>query len=86
MNRNRQYAINGFNAFGPVFGEGFDIFIKDNCNKENSCYIGNDGTHGYKCHPQYKSSLFVNTNEPDNKNAFTVLDYEVYTHNYSFYQ
>ncbi len=43
--------------------------------------ISNDGTHGYECHPEYKSSLFVNTAGPDEENYFSVLDYEVYTHN-----
>ena len=76
MNRNRKYAINGFNGFGPIFGN--DIHIKDNCNRDNSCYIENDGTKGYECHPQYKCSLFVNTAGPDNTNRFSVLDYEVF--------
>ena len=42
------------------------------------CSICNDGTHAYECHPEYKSSLFVNTAEPDNKNFFSLLDYEVF--------
>ncbi len=80
MNRNRKYAINGFNNFSPVFGN--DIFIKDNCNRDNSCYIENDGTKGYEYHPQYKCSLFVNTAGPDNTNHFSVLDYEVFSLDY----
>ena len=64
---------------GPVFCG--DICIRDNCNKEDSCFIDNDGTHGYECHSEYKSSLYVNTNEPDYVNYFSVLDYEVYTYN-----
>ena len=64
---------------GPVFGN-CDIYIRDNCNKENSCYITNNGTNGYGCHPEYKSSLFVNTAGPDGRNWLSVLDYEVYTY------
>ena len=58
-----------------------DIYIGDNCNEENSCHIGNDGTYGYECHPKYKCSLFVNTARSDERNRFSVLDYEVFTHN-----
>ena len=78
-----KYAIKCDPKCGPIFGNHYDcdIVIVDNCNKENSCWIGNDGTNGYECHLQYKSSLFVNTNKPDKYNGFSVLDYEVYTHN-----
>ena len=75
---------------GPLFGftydhyDGsysyfFDICINDDCNKKNSCYIDNDGSLQYECHPEYKESLFVNTAGPDYTNYFTVLDYEVFT-------
>ena len=50
-----------------------------NNKKKNKCFVANNGTHGYECHPQYKSSLFVNTAEADERNYFSVLDYEVYT-------
>ena len=67
---------------GPIFcGDDrweFDIYIKDECNKENICVIGNNGSFGYECHPKYNSSLFVNTAGPEERNKFTVLDYEVY--------
>ena len=66
--------------FGPIFGNR-DIYIGHNCTEENSCSIENDGTRAYECHPKYKKSLFVNTAEPDVKNLFTVLDFEVFTHN-----
>ena len=77
------YAICCHPRFGPLFrgdGQGSDIAIYDNCNKKNSCWIMNDGIHGYECHPEYKCSLFVNTAGPNKKNLFSVLDYEVYTH------
>ena len=73
-------AINCKPDYGPIFGN-CDIYIKDNCNEEDSCYINNDGTRAYECHPKYKKSLFVNTAGPNYRNDFTVLDYEVYTHN-----
>ena len=77
-----KYAIHCAPIYGPVFRcgnvDGSDIAIADKCNKENCCSIGNDGTCGYECHHEYKASLFVNTNEPDRSNPFTVLDYEVF--------
>ena len=75
-----EFAIRCDSECGPVFGI-FDIYISDYCNRENSCSIDIDGTNGYECHPIHKKSLFVNTAEPDVKNLFTVLDYEVFTHN-----
>ena len=60
---------------GPSFGydnHKCDIFIDTNSNMINCCYIGNDGTKGYECHPEYKCSLFVNSM------CFSVWDYEVY--------
>ena len=77
---------------GPIFGSqqrerrgnvsyisiNNDLYIDDSCNKEQQCYIHNDGTGGYECHPQYKSSLFVDTAGFDEDNYFSVLDYEVF--------
>ena len=75
-----KYAIKCYSYCGPIFGnENGDILITDNCN-ENSCSICNDGTTVYECHTVYKSSLFVKTERPNERNRFTVLDYEVYTH------
>ena len=78
-----RYAIECYPNHGPIFGDGWDrdLFIGDHCNQENSCFIQNNGERGYECHPEYKSSLFVNTAGPDEENYFSVLDYEVYTHN-----
>ena len=77
-----EYAIECSHINGPAFGDEWnrDLMIGDPCNEENSCSIYNDGTHVYECHPEYKSSLFVNTAGPDEKNQFSILDYEVYTH------
>ena len=77
-----QYAIECNPKYGPIFGNEkkycSDLLIGNNCNEENSCHI--DGRHAYEYHPHYKNSLFVGTDEPDETNFFTVLDYEVYTH------
>ena len=83
MKRNESnWAIKCNPYDGPIFGnyDGYNIYIDDHCNRTESCYIKNDGKHEYECHPQYQSSLYVNTNEPNNRNYFSVLDYEVFTH------
>ena len=77
-----QEAIQCNDDCGPIFGN-FDIFVSYVCNEGDSCSIDNDGAHGYECHPEHKKSLFVNTAETPNKNYFSVLDYEVYTHDKS---
>ena len=65
---------------GPTFGDilNKDLIISDHCNEDDDCFIHNDGKHAYECHPEYKSSLFVNTAGPDEKNKCSLLDYEVY--------
>ena len=73
-----KYAIGGNPTFGPIFYKDITILY---LNKLNSSSVYNDGTRGYECHPEYKSSLFVNTAGPNEQNNFSVLDYEVYTHN-----
>ena len=81
--KENDYAIECYPKFCPIYGSirNGDLIISNHCNKENSCSIQNDGTNTYECHPGYKSSLFVNTAGPDEENIFSVLDYEVYTHN-----
>ena len=75
-----EHAINCDPFCSPIFGDS-DIHIYYFCDNKNSCMIKNDGYQGYECHPEYKSSLFVNTDVPDETNSFTVLDYEVFTIN-----
>ena len=79
-----KYAIRCSPGYSPTFydgrGRGCDLHISDNCNTNNYSYITNDGTRGYDCHPEYKMSLFVHTNDPDECNSFKVSDYEVFTH------
>ena len=35
---------------------------------------------GYERYPEYKCFFFMDTNEPDYRNDFSVLDYEMYAH------
>ena len=73
-------AIDCDSHCGPTFGD--DIYIGDNCNEKDSCVIHNNGFIGYECHPEYKSSLFVNTAGSDGYNLFKVLDYEIFCIDY----
>ena len=73
-------AIDCDSNCGPIFGD--DIYIGDNCNEKDRCAIHNNGFIGYECHPEYKSSLFVNTAGSDNENEFSVLDYEIFCIDY----
>ena len=80
-----RYAIECSPYNGPAFGDmhNGDLFVGNHCNEENSFSIHyNDSEGGYECHPEYKSSLFVNTAGHDERNKFSVLDYEVYCINY----
>ena len=76
--KDRYRAIKCNPEYGPIFGG--DILIAIN-NKLSRCSIYNSGERGYECHTEYKSSLFVNTAGPEERNDFTVLDYEVYCKN-----
>ena len=74
-----EYTIYCYPNDGPTFGSmPYDIMINDFCKAEDNCYILNNGKGGYECHPEHKSSLFVNTAGPDEKNFFYVFDYEMY--------
>ncbi len=87
-----KYAIRCNSRCGPIFGnyndnnsffcyyDCSDIYIGDNCNEENSCCIEKNNERGYEDDPEHKCSLFVNNAIVNNKNYFSVLDYEVYTH------
>ena len=81
-----KYSIECNPNKGPTFCDGkkkgADICINDNCNSYNNCFIDNDGTRGYECHPGYKKSLFVYTDGPENRNYCELLDYEVFGINY----
>ena len=77
---NSKTAIQCLPNYGPSFGNNKgDINIADNCTKEDSCWINPSSAFQYEYHPQYKSSLYVNTSDPDHDNNFSVLDYEVYS-------
>ena len=55
---NCKEAIDCHSGCGPIFGHSYswvtEIYINDNCNRENSCVIENNDRRGYNCHPQYK--------------------------------
>ena len=76
---NSRETISCYPNCGPSFGC-FNITIGDNCNEEGRCWIGASSNFQYDCHSEYKSSLYVNTDGPNEMNFFSVLDYEVYTH------
>ena len=67
--------------YGPIFGHNSDILINKHYDVRNICWVQKEEDRSYEYHPEYKSSLYVNTNSPDRTNFFTLLDYEVYTHN-----
>ena len=71
-----KYAIRCDSHCGPIFGD--DIYISNNCNEKDRCFIHNNGFIGYEDLPQYKFSLFVYTARPSCRNYFSVSDYEVY--------
>ena len=82
-------AISCDPRFGPIFGGStdHDIFVDEKYNEEDYSCTENDGTNGYECHPRYKNSFFTNTNMANERNWFTVVDYEVfgidYEHEYN---
>ena len=80
MKKDRHRAIECHPGYGPIFGSGRDICIRDNCNENGgwTCYGNSDSS--YECNNSLKQSLFVNTAGPGYTNYFTVLDYEVFTH------
>ena len=63
-----KYTMYNF-CLGPDLG---DIYMGCHGQKGNMCSIRNNGDGGYDCHPEYKSSLYVD------KDDFSVLDYEVF--------
>ena len=69
-------------SYGPRFGYGYDIWIEDNCNRDNGGWTnyGNNNS-SYECSSPLKKSLFVNTDESNETNWFKVSDYEVFTYN-----
>ena len=75
-------AINCDPSYGPIFGSGCNIFIRDNCNRDyggSTSYGISNGSYEYDS--SYRKSLFVNTAGPDETNWFKVSDYEVFTYN-----
>ena len=72
-------AIDCESCCGPRFG--YEMHIDDECNEEDSCDInclGDIMGSQFEYHPEYISSLYVGTADPDEENHFSVLDYEVF--------
>ncbi|KAK8794651.1 hypothetical protein WA158_001632 [Blastocystis sp. Blastoise] len=65
-----------FSCLGPIFGDGYDIFINDDCHTTTNSNIA---SHSFSTvdTPQ-KSSLFVNTSDSNSTNMFQVDEYEVW--------
>ncbi|KAK8799460.1 hypothetical protein WA158_006009 [Blastocystis sp. Blastoise] len=63
-------------SYGPTFGGGHDIYISNDCHSNTNSYC-NAYSFSEVNTPQ-KSSLFVNTNNANSSNNFTVEDYEVW--------
>ncbi|KAK8810776.1 hypothetical protein WA158_007351 [Blastocystis sp. Blastoise] len=72
----RRYGIYCDSSYGPTFGGGFDIYISNDCHSNTNSYC-NACSYSEVNTPQ-KSSLFVNTNNANSTNKFTVEDYEVW--------
>ncbi|KAK8798753.1 hypothetical protein WA158_007837 [Blastocystis sp. Blastoise] len=64
-------------SYGPCFGSsGNDIHISDQCHNNSNSYCYADSYQ--EINTAQKNSLFVNTNNANTQNIFTVEDYEVW--------
>ncbi|KAK8809803.1 hypothetical protein WA158_000746 [Blastocystis sp. Blastoise] len=75
-NSDRSKAIYCNSSYGPVFGSGGDITICDQCHSNTNSYC--NATRYAEINTPQESSLFVNTNNANSVNDFTVEDYEVW--------
>ncbi|KAK8809943.1 hypothetical protein WA158_000886 [Blastocystis sp. Blastoise] len=75
-NTNSSCGLYCGSSYGPMFGGGNDIHISDQCHSNTSSYC-KASSYSEVNTPQ-KSSLFVNTNNANSENHFTVDDYEVW--------
>ena len=76
-----EYSLECASNYGPDFcNNGYSDLIICNIDGIVQCFIANNGTNGYECHPEYKVALYTSNShyseEPSLYN--TVLDYEVY--------
>ena len=81
MTKDSYRAIKCNPEYGPIFGYGYDIGIRDNCNKNGGWTCYGNSYSSYEYDSPLKKSLFVNTAGPDEWNYFKVSDYEVFTYN-----
>ena len=65
-----KYGIYCKSAWGPVFGEGKDLFISENANANTNSFSNLGDT--YQCPPGQQSTFFTGDM------YFTVTDYEVF--------
>ncbi|KAK8797544.1 hypothetical protein WA158_005890 [Blastocystis sp. Blastoise] len=75
VNNDKRYAILCSSSSGPTFGY-YDIYISDECHSNTSSRCSAYYYSGVYTPP--KSKLFVNTNDANSYNNFTVEDYEVW--------
>ena len=66
----QQHAIFCHPAYGPVFGAGYDLYISNNANENNSSRSGLGDT--YERPPARQDTFFTGSAN------FTVTDYEVF--------
>ncbi|KAK8809679.1 hypothetical protein WA158_000622 [Blastocystis sp. Blastoise] len=71
----RRFSICCSSSYGPTFG-GHDIYISTQCHSNTNSFCS---AHSYsEVNTPQKKSLFVNTNNANSRNKFTVEDYEVW--------
>ena len=79
--KDNKYAIDCNPSYGPIVGNGGDIGIDDNCNRDDGgCTNFGTSRSSYECRSPRKCSLFVGTAGPDQRSYFKVSDYEVFTY------
>ena len=75
------YSIECTSNYGPDFcNTGHNDLLIYNKDGILTCFIANNGTNGFECHPQYKVALYASDRLDSNITStyVTVLDYEVY--------
>ena len=76
-----EYSLECTSNYGPDFcNNGYSDLIICNIDGTVECFIANNGTNGYKCHPEYKVALYAsNSHYSEEPNLYIpVLDYQVY--------
>ncbi|KAK8805476.1 hypothetical protein WA158_002132 [Blastocystis sp. Blastoise] len=71
-----KYAIYNHQRCGPVFGDGFDLFIDDKCNKQQGGWISIESNHAYDTH--YDQIQFSSITKNQSCVYFQVEEIEVF--------